>query len=561
MREIDASDAAYCLWHTHCSAPGMRTLGLAAIGIFTLVAALSATLKLTSRQQPARSAAIPEMARPRVENPSAVNDCERRRLALLDQPGVPLSLAMQQSRAEIMARARAEPVVFLETPSPEALPPKLLSLRNRLYESRAPWQALHDTFSQLNSQKRQLRQVILTEGYLYAESPKLATALANISLARLFDERELDVTRGDESRHAMRKGRDYVWVDGPEKGHSAHLWLFDRVAVHGERLSTPKHVSLNGLQRRIGADRIEIERIGAQAAVATLVYGAQHVPAVLSIAEGRLGLDCSVVYPDSMAAIDAARERHERRERVLERFRAVISQQVEEALPFDEPKTEEGQQDGQLRVQWRSAYRSGQHTFEFNGDEYPVFGAGGIPRTPQVCVDFITDSWERMAGTRWTRRDEGRLRQVGRLDLDALGVENRRRVQSVIDFAAAHPEWFEARVIPESERVRFANRSDFFRNLFEQRDEFQPGDVVAILGPRDDEKLHYHSFFIYAADPVTGMPTLVAANAGRPRIRTWEGEMQNAPLRAIVARIRPKLEWLEAIAGALEPPAPILARL
>jgi len=45
---------------------------------------------------------------------------------------------------------------------------------------------------------------------------------------------------------------------------------------------------------------------------------------------------------------------------------------------------------------------------------------------------------------------------------------------------------------------------------------------------------------------VTGMPIAVVANAGRPRIRSWENELQNAPQRAILAHIRPKLPWLEA---------------
>jgi hypothetical protein len=74
--------------------------------------------------------------------------------------------------------------------------------------------------------------------------------------------------------------------------------------------------------------------------------------------------------------------------------------------------------------------------------------------------------------------------------------------------------------------------------------------VVAILGPRDDEQLHYHSFFIVAADPLSGMPSLLAANAGRPRIRHWEAELENAPRRGIVARIRPRLEWLEGLLQA-----------
>jgi hypothetical protein len=443
----------------------------------------------------------------------------------------------------------------------DPLPAQLQALRSRLHDARAPWLALRDAFSQLAGQKKQLRRIILTEGYLYAESPKLATALADVPLARLFDEPELDITRGDALRRATKKGRGYIWADGPDKGQPAYLWLFDRVAVHGEPLGAPKHVSLDALQRRTAADRIEIERTGAEGAAATLVYGVERVAALLSLKQGQLGLECEAIDSEAMAAVEAARELHQRRARVVQRLRSVISQQVLEALPFDEPKTEEGQQDGQLRIQWRYAYQSGRHAFEFNGDEYPVFGAGGIPRTPQVCADFITDSWERMSGTHWMPRGEGRLRQIGLLDLDALGVDNRRRVQSLIDFASAHPEWFEAKVIPESERVRFANRAEFYRNLFNQRDQFQPGDVVAILGPRNDETLHYHSFFIYASDPVTAMPMLVAANAGHPRVRTWEGEMQNAPLRSIVARIRPKLEWLESIVEASEVPRPVLASM
>ena len=76
---------------------------------------------------------------------------------------------------------------------------------------------------------------------------------------------------------------------------------------------------------------------------------------------------------------------------------------------------------------------------------------------------------------------------------------------------------------------------------------------MAILGLRDDERMHYHSFIVVSDDPLTGMPTAVAANAGRPRIRNWEAEMQNAPRRSIIARIRPRLEWLEALAGISEP--------
>ncbi len=106
------------------------------------------------------------------------------------------------------------------------------------------------------------------------------------------------------------------------------------------------------------------------------------------------------------------------------------------------------------------------------------------------------------------------------------------------------------------------NRGRFFGDLYAKRASYRPGDVVVIYGLRDDEKLHYHSFFVYESDPVTGMPTLVASNAGRPRIRTWENEMQNAPRRSVFARIRPRLSWLEKhvrapeSVAASEPQAP-----
>jgi hypothetical protein len=372
---------------------------------------------------------------------------------------------------------------------------------------------------------------------------------SGVALSLLFTERELDIVRGNSLRHAVRRKNEYVWADGVDAGKPARLWLFDRAFVHGQPRSPDKHVSVGDLRERIGATRIEVDTLTKEAATAHIVYAENSVPALLAVREGRLELDCEIVSPHVAAAIDEARARAMRRNRVLARLRATIEEQVEEGLPFDEPKTEEGQQDGKLRLQWRTAYKNGFDRYDFNGDEYRVFGAGGIPRIPQVCVDFVTDTWERMAGTRWARRGEARQRRIGRLDFDALGIENRRSVENLVDFAVAHPDWFELMLIPESERITFADRSSFFRRLFELRADFQAGDVVAILGPRDDEKLHYHSFFIVAEDPLSSMPTQVAANAGRPRIRSWEGEMQNAPRRSIMARIRPRLEWLEAIVG------------
>jgi hypothetical protein len=170
-----------------------------------------------------------------------------------------------------------------------------------------------------------------------------------------------------------------------------------------------------------------------------------------------------------------------------------------------------------------------------------------------VCVDFVLDSWERMADSWWLPRSDGRGRRVGRLDFDALQIENRRSVEKLVEFAKQHPDWFELLEIPRAAQVPLRGRRRFFERLYQDRRQYRPGDVVVILGPRDDERLHYHSFFVVAADPMSGMPTLLAANAGRPRVRTWEAEMQNAPKRAIVARLRPRLDWLERLVGSLPP--------
>ena len=40
-----------------------------------------------------------------------------------------------------------------------------------------------------------------------------------------------------------------------------------------------------------------------------------------------------------------------------------------------------------------------------------------------------------------------------------------------------------------------------------------------------------------------GIPILLAGNAGKPRVQSWETVMARAPQRAIRYRLRPKTEW------------------
>jgi hypothetical protein len=276
------------------------------------------------------------------------------------------------------------------------------------------------------------------------------------------------------------------------------------------------------------------------------VYGSARVPAVLRVDHGKLALECEAPGAERARVLEH-RARTLRAQQLHERLLAVMKAQVDEGLPFDEPKTEDGQQDGKLRPEWRIAYRHGRSQYEFNGDRYWVFDRDGRPHVPQVCIDFIADTFERASGTWWRPRGEARERVVGRLDFDDLALENKRSVEQFLAFAQAHPQWFEVRQLQGEERISLRNRGRFFAALFQSRMDYRPGDIVVILGKRDDDKLHYHSFFVYEVDPLSGMPVLLAANAGRPRIRTWEGEMQNAPARSILARIRPQLPWLSAV--------------
>ncbi len=481
---------------------------------------------------------------PEAEPVQVVDPCVREIAELgreASRPGTPW---LDANRALLLARARAEPVLFFEPPEAE----KPGELRQRLFESRDPaslWRAVLAA----GKTPEQLRALVLSDGYLYAETPELAVLFNDLSLTQLFSEPALVLLRGNQVRRLRREGAEYRIAEGPEEGQVALLWLFDRVVVEGQEVSRPRHVALGDLAERLGSTEIRVERLTDQRVLAKVLYEDLEVPTLFEVVDGALELRCELLDEKSRNLVHSARRTSHRRARVQAAFNLAIGAQVDAGIPFDEPKTEEGQEDGKLRGEWRLAYRSGARSFEYNGDRYPVFDALGRPRVPQVCVDFITDTWELMSGTHYGTANQPRARQIGRLDFNTLPIANRRSVEQLLAFASEHPEWFDVLTIPEAKRVPLKARGEFFQRLRLAHRDYNPLDVIAILGYRDDEKLHYHSFFITKEDPLTGMPIWVASNAGRPRIRTWEAEMRNAPRRSVIARIRPQLSWLEQIVG------------
>lgn len=481
-------------------------------------------------------------------------------------PGAP---EFEARRVEILGRARAEPVVFERAPGArESLSPDAARLRKVLADAPSAWEGLGRVLAATRRNLPLRREVLLREGYLYAETPALASVLSgSLRLDQLFGEREIVIERGERTRRLARKGSGYFDAPSAEGGaeseskapEEASLLLLDRVGLPEAAPAEPLHFSLREVASSLGVSAIAVERITRRAVLVSLDYAGVRVRAVLDRRGASVSLRCEQVPEAARAQVEVARTFARRRQAAFQPLRGAIDRMVEEQLPFDEPKTEEGQQDGKLRPAWREAYFKGERRYEFNGDEYAVFDAHGRPRVPQVCIDFVTDVFERASGAWWAPRGGRRTRDPGRISFRKLGIENSRSVESLVSFAWSTPEWFDVAFIASDERVPFRRRKEFFAQIAERPHRYQPGDVVFIHGLReDDDKPHYHSFFVYDSDPVSGAPILLAANAGRPRVRSWEGEMQNAPKRSIVARLRPRLEFLEALFAAdrpLEAPA------
>jgi hypothetical protein len=455
------------------------------------------------------------------------------------------------ARALLLGRARSEPVIFLRAPAFDERTgsPVARALRAELASAEKPAYAFERALLRTKKSPELAREVFLTEGYLYTESPELAALFVSyLALGLLFREPDLRLARGADVWTVRRRGADYVYADGPEQGQRAALLLFDRVFLPGHDPGAGLHVDVRQAAARALADELRIDRLTASGAVGALRFGDDWVPALFSKQDGSLALQCERIPLALTVAVDQARDRARRRARVTDMLSRVVQQELDEGLPFDEPKTEQGQQDGQLRPAWLRAYLDGRDRYTFNDDQYWVFDERGRPHVPQVCIDFVMDTFERSSGSWFRPRGEPREHMRGKLNFDDFQLDNRRSVGTFTTFAAAHPEWFQVTETAPDKRIPFYDRAGFFGDLYARRSEYRTFDIVTIFGLRSDGKLHYHSFFVADVDPLTGMPIAVVANAGRPRIRSWENEMQNAPERAILAHIRPKLPWLEAIA-------------
>lgn len=480
--------------------------------------------------------------------------CQTRIRALLSVEGLDGASGLQANRARVLSYAKAEPVAFTRTPEFSSTgSPAARAYRSMLERTSSPWSLLQKLTLVFTANPALGRSVLLREGYLYAEKPELAFALVDLVKAHhLFDAPEIWIHRGEEVLKAERTPYgQYVYADGPQRGQRVRLLLFDRIGT-GE-LPAPIHRDFRSLRRRLGFDRADVRHITEEELLVELHYGGLTIPTVLESRGARLELACELLTPDLVPRVAAARSRQARRLRVQDALRRAMLASVEEGLPFDEPRTEYGQQDGQLRRFWLRAYMEGRSTYEINGDRYNTFDSRGRPLVPQVCVDFVFDTFERASGTWWRSKGEPPGRTAGALDFGTVKDETLRRVSAFLDLAATRTDWFETWEVPENERIPLKYSSTLVEYLTTNAQKFIPGDVVLIRGyapwdkPWQPRIMHYHSFFVYETDPLTGFPSMLVGNPGKPLLQTWQFEAFRTPERSIWYRLRPRLEWLESV--------------
>jgi hypothetical protein len=333
--------------------------------------------------------------------------CRTRIKALEAAPELPGAPRFDEHRAEFLGRARGEPVVFVREPQPmadEALSAAALASR-RHAESRPAGSRILELRTRHKGDPETLRALILREGYAYAPDPLDALAIAShITLPDLFREPRIALQRGTETRWIHRETKrnetTYRYEDGPLEGRAADLLFGDRVAVDASDLDAPLHRDLRALAEAVGFDRVAIERRTDKGLIAKLRFGEMWARAAIDSERAKLTLACLDEAKATRDSVAALRAQTAVRRRAIHALEATVTEQVKDAFRFDRPEGEKtAERDGQLRPFWATAYFQGRREFEFEGNSLPVYDASGRAWPPEVCVDFVLDSFERTSGT------------------------------------------------------------------------------------------------------------------------------------------------------------------
>jgi len=513
------------------------------------------------------SATESDDARALAEAAAAAEACQLRAAGLEADGRAYGSGLLEKNRERFLGRARGATTLFAREPRRTELSDPAVKASFDRYVKDPPGIRVVRLVSRHKNDRVGLRAIALREGYLYADAPEDAFELeSKVKLTHLFDAERIVLERGEESWElALQPGSKlretaYVFTSGLRHGKAANLLFGDRVRAATEPSAPPLARDILAFARREGFDRMDVKRIGDSAMLATLHVDEIALETVIATSGAKLSVEC-VAEPAAKRAEAAARlDARAWRRRAESRMRDAVGEQVDETLPFDRPREEKGpDKDGTLRPHWVAAYKRGSQSFDFEEQTYPVFLSDGRPATPQVCVDFVLDTFERAAGSWYGPRGEKRERAAGRLDINSFGIENRRGVLGFGEFAASRRDLFTVRKFAGKERIQFANRDQFFAFMIEHRDEFRAGDVLAIHGIKRDERVHQHAILLEYTDPITGFPSGLADQMKAPRRRSWEGIMAEAPKRSLLYRARPGDVVFKPLDDGAPPPRTTLA--
>ena len=179
--------------------------------VFVMMAAAvvtTASCRWGSSTEPAGTSAISSTsASAPVPLPDPREECTRSIEEVLRRPALPGAPAFDLVRAQVLGRARGEPMVFVREPErvrPDALPEPLRASR-KLLDTGAAGVRITQVSKRHARQPEALRTLLLREGYAYAPDPHDALALiANVRLPDLFAEPEIWMMRRAQAHRLVR---------------------------------------------------------------------------------------------------------------------------------------------------------------------------------------------------------------------------------------------------------------------------------------------------------------------------------------------------------------------
>jgi len=510
----------------------------------------AASASTTTAAAPSATASAEETKNPKA---AAWAACQTQLDATKAKPGLPGTPRFEEQRVH-MTRVRGKSMFWRRPPEARPAHDEFLKKKTAVKVVRA----IRAKLRKFKSRREERRDYVLREGYLWHHDVRVALALVEqVSLPKIFKEKTVYLQRGVDIWKLEWRPRDklhherFVYMEGPYEGEKAEVLLGDRVALTREELeeTPPLHLDLRDLMDRSRFDRIKPVHLTDDALVAELRYGPDvWVPALVKLTGAKMDVSCEALTPELDEKKQAFLTATESYHFAMKRLNEVVRSMVREQIPFD---ADEGQSMGFLRKAWDRAYFKGWKRFDYEGELREVYSRDGQAIPPQVCIDFLTDAWERAGGKWFVPMQEGEpkpKRTEGVIDFDELGVDNRRSVAKFTEFTQKHDEYFDVWAIPKDERFLFRDRDEFFAYLKEAADMFRPGDMVSVHGYKHGGRPHYHSLLILELDPITGVISLIASNAVFPREQTLEGILHISPKRSFRHRIRIKEPWLDAIA-------------